>query len=147
MAPGHVLAAVGWFNDEVYAKLRRANFPSSRKNSTPVLLNRWSMPGFYVCQSQPLSPPTLARQNRTRTRAAPGSGTSLSRQQRFLNPQGGTAGDAPKSFNFVDSLPFMFSPVASPHRLNLRNGGFMKRLFSDVDAAGLCGRRPTAREK
>ncbi len=26
------------------------NFPLSRKNSTPVLLNRWSMHGFYVCR-------------------------------------------------------------------------------------------------
>lgn len=37
------------FNDEAYQPLRQ-ELSVSRKNSTPVLLNRWSMPGFYVCR-------------------------------------------------------------------------------------------------
>lgn len=47
--PGHVLAAVGCLMMRLISRCAR-NFPLSRKNSTPVLLNRWSMPGFYVCR-------------------------------------------------------------------------------------------------
>ncbi len=47
--PGHVLAAVGCLMMRLISRCAE-NFPLSRKNSTPVLLNRWSMPGFYVCR-------------------------------------------------------------------------------------------------
>ncbi len=42
---GHVLAAAGCLMMRLISRCAE-NFPLSRKNSTPVLLNRWSMPDF-----------------------------------------------------------------------------------------------------
>ncbi len=75
------------FNDEAYQPLRQ-NFPLSRKNSTPVLLNRWSMPGFYVCRRSRCR--LLARVNRTRTRRTRSGNAVIVASTVVPNPQGGT---------------------------------------------------------